>query len=71
LVPFIRLADQREYANDKVGAQVVALGDDKCRVVIHQGGLPGAGWDKSPKTDIEGRRNGAAIVNTPPLPGEH
>ncbi len=57
-------ADQGEYANDKAGAQVIALGDDKFRVVIHQGGLPGAGWDKSPKTEVEGRRNGAAILFT-------
>ena len=57
-------ADQGEYANDKAGAQVIALGDDRFRVVIHKGGLPGAGWDKSPKTEVEGRRSGAAILFT-------
>src|SRR4051794_20994432 len=57
-------ADQGEYANDWGGAQVIALGDDKFRVVIHKDGLPGAGWDKSPKTEIEGRRNGAVILFT-------
>ena len=56
--------DQGEYANDWGGAQVIALGDDRFRAVIHKGGLPGAGWDKSPKTEIEGRRNGAAILFT-------
>ena len=57
-------ADQGEYANDWGGAQVIALGDDRFRLVIHKGGLPGAGWDKSPKTEVEGRRNGAAILFT-------
>jgi len=55
---------QGEYANDWGGAQVIALGDDKFRVVIHKGGLPGAGWDQSPKTEVEGRRKGAVVVFT-------
>src|SRR4051812_28361976 len=37
-------ADQGEYSNDWGGAQVIALGEDKFRVVIHKGGLPGDGW---------------------------
>src|SRR5207253_4498874 len=57
-------ADQGEYTNDWGGAQIIALGEHQFRVVIHRGGLPGAGWDKSPKTEIEGRRIGAAIVFT-------
>ena len=57
-------ADQGEYSNDWGGAQVIALGDDKFRVVIHKGGLPGDGWDKSPKTEVEGRREAAAILFT-------
>ena len=57
-------ADQGEYANDGGGAQVIALGDDKFRVVIHKGGLPGAGWDQSAKTEVEGRRHGVAILFT-------
>ncbi len=57
-------ADQGEYANDWGGAQVIALGDDKFRVVMHKGGLPGAGWDKSPKTEVEGKRAGEAIAFT-------
>ena len=38
-------ADQGEYKNDWGGAQVIALGDDKFRMVTYKGGLPGAGWD--------------------------
>ena len=56
--------DQGEYANAWGGSQVIALGDDQFRVVIHKGGLPGAGWDKSPKTELNGRREGAAILFT-------
>jgi hypothetical protein len=57
-------ADQGEYLNDWGGAQVIALGNDKFRVVIHKGGLPGAGWDLSPKTEVEGKREGSAILFT-------
>jgi hypothetical protein len=48
--------DQGEYVNNWGGAQVIALGNDRFRLVIYKGGLPGAGWDKSPKTEIEGKR---------------
>ncbi len=54
--------DQGEYANDWGGAQVIALGNDKFRLVIFKGGLPGAGWDKSQKMETEGKRQGSKIV---------
>jgi hypothetical protein len=54
--------DQGEYTNDWGGAQIIALGDDRFRAVISKGGLPGAGWDGEPRTEIEGKRAGAAIV---------
>ena len=56
--------DQGEYASDTGGVQVIALGDDKFRAVIYKFGLPGAGWDKSAKTEIEGKRAGEVITFT-------
>ena len=45
---------QGEYAGDRAGVQVIALGDGNFRAVIHKGGLPGAGWDKSDKVQLDG-----------------
>lgn len=55
---------QGEYADAKLGAQVIALGNDNFRVVFHKGGLPGAGWDKSAKVEIETRRVGDKVEFT-------
>jgi hypothetical protein len=52
---------QGEYAGGKIGAQVIALGDDTFRAVFLKGGLPGAGWDKSPKVEIEAKRSGETV----------
>jgi hypothetical protein len=46
----------------KLGVDVIALGDDKFRAVFHRGGLPGAGWDLSAKTEIDGKREGEGAV---------
>jgi hypothetical protein len=53
---------QGEYTNDWGGVQVIALGDDRFRAVISKGGLPGAGWDGEPRTEVEGKRAGDAVV---------
>jgi len=55
-------ADQGEYVNDWGGAQVIALGDNKFRLVIYQGGLPGAGWNGERRSEVEGKRDGDRIV---------
>ena len=47
---------QGEYAGDKAGVQVIALGDGKFRAVVHKNGLPGAGWDKSDKVQLMAKR---------------
>ncbi len=52
---------QGEYANEKMGADVIALGDDNFRLVLHKGGLPGAGWDGSAKIEVDGKRDGAGV----------
>ena len=52
---------QGEYGGDKLGADVIALGKDTFRLVLHKGGLPGAGWDGSAKTEVEGKRSGEGV----------
>lgn len=52
---------QGEYAANGLGAQIIALGDGKFRAVFFTGGLPGAGWDKSPKVELEARQANGTI----------
>jgi Domain of Unknown Function (DUF1080) len=56
---------QGEYegsaGESKLGADVIALGDNNFRVVFHRGGLPGAGWDLSAKTEVDGKREGDRV----------
>lgn len=53
---------QGEYAGDRFGVQVIALGDGQFSAVVLTGGLPGAGWDRKGRTVIEGRRDGDTVV---------
>ena len=55
---------QGEFAVKGLGANVIALGADKFRLVIFQGGLPGAGWDGSAKTEMEGTKDGGQVTFT-------
>ena len=52
---------QGEYSDSKLGVQVIALGNDTFRAVVHYGGLPGQGWDKSAKMEVEATRTGDAV----------
>lgn len=46
-------AVQGEYLGPSRAMQVIALGDGEFEAVIYQGGLPGAGWDKSPPRRLD------------------
>jgi hypothetical protein len=58
-------AFQGEYSNcvsadwgvANLGLQVVALGDGKFEAVLLHGGLPGAGWDRTTRTQLAGQRD--------------
>lgn len=52
-------AVQGEYASatPPFGAQVIALGDGVFEAVLYRGGLPGAGWDGSPRVTAKGQRS--------------
>jgi len=57
---------QGEYegalGSGKLGADVIALGNDQFRAVFHRGGLPGAGWDGKDKIEVDGKRDGEGVA---------
>ena len=55
-------------SKQKVGAQVIALGDGKFQVFVLEGGLPGAGWKRGDnRLLLDGKRQG----NVTTLSGSH
>lgn len=53
---------QGEYAGDKHGAQVIALGGGQFQAVVYPGGLPGDGWDGASKILLAGKLDGEKIA---------
>ncbi len=53
---------QGEFANAKMGANVISLGKGEYRLILFKGGLPGAGWDGTPKIEVEGKRDGTTVT---------
>jgi mono/diheme cytochrome c family protein len=45
---------QGEYASATRGMQVIALGKGEFDIKVYNGGLPGAGWDRSPVRELDG-----------------
>ena len=68
-------AIQGEYEGDlgnqdgkaKWGLQVIALGEGKFHAVAYSGGLPGAGWDKEKKVEVDGSSKDGVVT----FSGEH
>lgn len=54
------------YRQQRIGLQVIALGDGNFRAVEFAGGLPGDGWNGEDRVEYEGRRQGRIAIFTGP-----
>ena len=54
--------ERSRYDGLSISRPVIALGKDEYRLVLFKGGLPGAGWDGTPKIEVEGKRDGEGIL---------
>src|SRR5688500_8810127 len=44
---------------ERLGAQVIAMGKDAFQAVFYSGGLPGDGWDQRFRTRVDGKTSGS------------
>jgi len=45
----------------KIGVQIIALGEGNFHAVAYTGGLPGDGWNREAKIEVDGRREGDIV----------
>lgn len=53
---------QTKEGSEKIGFQVIAMGNGQFRAVAYEGGLPGAGWDKSEKAIVDSTNQGGVVT---------
>lgn len=56
---------QGEYLGEKLGCQVIALGNGYFQAVVLPGGLPGAGWNGKEKLLLDGKLDGDKVTFEP------